>query len=122
MGTILIEGIKLYAYHGCLDEEAKIGGSYVVDVTIETDFAEAAKTDQLSETIDYVDVYDIVKKQMAVRSKLIEHVGQRILDEMALRFKTMGYAEVKVTKISPPMNGNVQQVSVVLIYGSRPTR
>jgi dihydroneopterin aldolase len=89
MHKIIVEGIKVFAYHGCLEEEAKIGTHYTVDVWMETDFSEAAKTDDLTKTIDYVTVYDIVKKQMAIRSKLIEQVGQRIVDELKSEFKTL---------------------------------
>ena len=73
-----INGIKLYAFHGCLPEEEKIGGHYRVDVYLETDFSEAASNDDLSKTVDYVVVNKIVQEEMAIRSKLIEHVGQRI--------------------------------------------
>jgi dihydroneopterin aldolase len=111
---ILIEGIKLYAFHGCLPEEGKIGGNYTVDVTMETDFSAAAATDDLSKTIDYVDVYNIVKAQMAIRSKLIEHVGQRIITELKKNLLNLRLVEVKITKHNPPMNGNVSQVSVVI--------
>ena len=45
MGIINVTGIQLYAYHGCLEEEAKIGGNYIVDVKIETDFMEAQVED-----------------------------------------------------------------------------
>src|ERR1017187_10896357 len=79
MIKIIVEGISIYSYHGCLEEEAKIGGNYIVDVIMETDFIEATKTDDLSKTIDYVIVFNIVKAQMAIHSKLIESVGQRII-------------------------------------------
>jgi dihydroneopterin aldolase len=114
MNKILVEGISVYAYHGCLEEEARIGCNYLVDVTMETDFAEAAKADDLSKTIDYVTVYNIVKAQMAVRSKLIEQVGQRIVDELKKELKGLLKIELKVTKLNPPMNGNVEKVSVVI--------
>ncbi|MBK7182401.1 MAG: dihydroneopterin aldolase [Bacteroidetes bacterium] len=114
MHKIIVEGIKVFAYHGCLEEEAKIGTHYTVDVWMETDFSEAAKTDDLTKTIDYVTVYDIVKKQMAIRSKLIEQVGQRIVDELKSEFNTLHKLEVKVTKHNPPMNGNVEKVSIVI--------
>jgi dihydroneopterin aldolase len=114
MHKIIVEGIKLFAYHGCLEEEAKIGTHYSVDVWMETDFSEAAKTDDLTKTIDYVTVYDIVKKQMAIRSKLIEQVGQRIVDDLKKEFNTLHKLEVKVTKHNPPMNGNVEKVSIVI--------
>jgi len=81
MNKILVEGIKVYAYHGCLEEEGKIGCNYIVDVTMETDFMKAAIADDLKQTIDYVTVYTIVKKEMAIRAKLIEHVGLRIINQ-----------------------------------------
>jgi len=114
MHKIIVEGIKVYAYHGCLTEESKIGGHYIVDVLMETDFSEAAQTDDLNKTIDYVIVYNIVKTQMAIRSNLIEHVGQRIIIELKKEFTTLKSLEVKVTKLNPPMNGNVEKVSVVI--------
>ena len=114
MNTININNIKLYAYHGCLEEEAKIGGNYIVDIAIETDFSEAAATDDLRKTIDYVEVYEIVKKEMIIRSKLIEHVAKRIQDHLLSKFKTASKIKVQVTKINPPMNGAVGSVSVVV--------
>lgn len=110
--TIHIEGIKLYAYHGCLEEEAKIGGNYVVDVMITTDFTQAALTDDLTQTIDYCAIYEIVKQEMAIRSKLIEQVGQRIFDNIKSNFKTIQTLRVKITKLAPPMNGDVENVSI----------
>ena len=114
MNKITVEGIKLYAYHGCLEEEGKIGTNYIVDVTMETDFAEAAKTDDLNKTIDYVIVYNIVKTQMAIRSKLIEQVGQRIVNELKKELKGLKKVKVKVTKLNPPMNGDVERVSITI--------
>ena len=110
--SINIEGIKLYAYHGCLDEEARIGGNYIVDVYITTDFAEAAKTDDLKKTVDYCAVYEIAKKEMAVRSKLIEEVCQRIFNTIQKDLHGIKTLHVKVTKLVPPMNGDVEKVSV----------
>jgi dihydroneopterin aldolase len=109
---IAVEGIKLYAYHGCLDEEAKIGGNYIVDVYMETDFTRASHTDDLSQTIDYCSVYEIVKKEMAIRSKLIENVAERIYRGITKSFTAVKKTRVRVTKLSPPMNGNVEKVFV----------
>jgi dihydroneopterin aldolase len=110
--SINIEGIKLYAYHGCLEEEAKIGGNYVVDVYMTTDFSKAAKSDDLLETIDYCTVYEIVKKEMKIRSKLIEHVAERIFTALKARFPNLIILHVKLIKLLPPMNGDVEKVSV----------
>jgi dihydroneopterin aldolase len=114
MHKILVQGINIYAFHGCLDEEAKVGCNYIVDVAMDTDFTAAALTDDLDKTIDYVVVYNIVKTQMAIRSKLIEQVGQRIVNELKKELKGLIKVEVTVTKINPPMNGNVDKVAIVI--------
>lgn len=114
MHTILVEGINVYAHHGCLDEEGRIGCNYTVDVTMETDFTEAAQTDDLTKTIDYVIVYNIVREQMGIRAKLLEQVGQRIVDALKKEFSTLKKLSVKVTKLNPPMNGHVDKVSIVI--------
>lgn len=114
MHQIEVNGIKLYAYHGCLEEEGKIGGNYIVDVLIDTDFAAAAAEDDLKKTVDYVDVNQIVKEEMGVRSKLIEHVGQRIIDRIKNQFNNVHSVRVKVTKICPPINGDVENVAIII--------
>lgn len=110
--TINIEGIELYAYHGCLEEEARIGGHYTVDVYMLTDFSAAAEQDDLSKTIDYCSIYEISKSEMAIRSRLIEQVCLRIYNRILKTHPGIQSLRVKVTKHSPPMNGNVKHVSV----------
>ncbi|MCH2223182.1 MAG: dihydroneopterin aldolase [Crocinitomicaceae bacterium] len=112
--TIEVNGIKVYAFHGCLPEEGKIGGYYVVDVHLTTDFSLAAEQDDLSHTIDYVIVNQIVEQEMAIKSKLIEHVGQRIIMKLRKSLDTIENVRVKVTKISPPINGDVDNVAIII--------
>ncbi len=112
--TIEVNGIKLYAYHGCLPEEGKVGGNYIVDISLKTDFGSAAISDELDETIDYVDVNLIVKEEMAIRSKLIEHVGQRIVNRIKTEIKGVISLKVKVIKVCPPINGDVDNVAIII--------
>jgi dihydroneopterin aldolase len=114
MAIILVEGIKFYAYHGCMKEEALIGGNYIVDVSIDADLGKPSKSDKLDDTIDYVTVYEIVKKEMAIRSKLIEHVAKRILDKLKKRFSGTISIKIKITKLNPPIPGEVERVSIVI--------
>jgi len=114
MGTITVEGIQLRAYHGCMEEEAKVGSNYIVDVVVEADFTEAAKTDDLSKTVDYVDIYNIVKKEMAIRSKLIEHVAQRIVNSVKKNISQVQSVSVTVQKLNPPIGGFVEKTSVTI--------
>jgi dihydroneopterin aldolase len=116
--TIEVNGIKLYAYHGCLEEEGKIGGNYIVDVHMKTDFQAAALSDELSQTIDYVHINAIVTQEMAIRSKLIEHVGQRIVSRIEQEIKGLIGLRVKVTKICPPINGDVDNVAIIIEAGT----
>ena len=115
---IEVNGIKLYAYHGCLEEEGKIGGNYVVDVRMKTDFQQAALSDELSQTIDYVHINAIVTQEMAIRSKLIEHVGQRIVSRIEQEINGLIALRVKVTKICPPINGDVDNVAIIIESGN----
>ena len=112
--TVEVNGIKLYAFHGCLPEEGKIGGHYIVDVSVKTDFSEAALTDELIKTVDYVDINKIVEEEMAIRSKLIEHVGQRIVTRVKSEIENIHSLKVKVTKICPPINGDVDNVAIII--------
>ena len=83
-----------------------------MDVYITTDFSKATLSDNLNETIDYCTVYEICKTQMAVRSKLIEHAAKRIFDNLKSQFPSIITLRVKLTKLSPPINGDVEKVSV----------
>jgi dihydroneopterin aldolase len=112
--NIFVNGIKCYAYHGCLAEEARIGGHYEVDIEIQTNFSKAAEKDSLADTVDYVDVNRIVLQEMAIRSKLIEHVGQRILNRMKKELNGIEALKVKITKICPPINGDVASVAIII--------
>ena len=114
MGTIKVNNIKLYAYHGCLDEEAKIGSEYRVDVTVKADLRKSAKSDDLEDTVDYVHLNHVVKEEMAIRSKLLEEVAQRILERLFKELKMIQKATVSVAKINPPIGGNVEEVVIIL--------
>ncbi|MEN8776805.1 dihydroneopterin aldolase [Polaribacter sp.] len=114
MGVIKVNNIKLYAYHGCLEEEAKIGSWYRVDVEVKANLKKSSRTDDLSDTVDYVHLNHIVKEEMNVRSKLLEEVAQRILNRFFKEIKLLRKATVAVSKINPPIGGNVEEVVIVL--------
>ena len=114
MGKIQVNNIKLYANHGCLDEEAKIGSWYRVDVEVETDLLKSAKTDDLNDTVDYVHLNKIVKEEMAIRAKLLETVAERILNRFLNEINLIEKATVSVRKINPPIGGNVEGVTIIM--------
>jgi dihydroneopterin aldolase len=112
--TIEVNDIKLYANHGCLTEEGKIGGYYSVDVSLTTDFSHATLTDDLSHTVDYVLINKIVEEEMLIRSKLIEHVGQRIVNRIKKEVSRLISLRVKIIKHSPPIDGDVANVAIII--------
>lgn len=114
MGIIQVNNIKLYAYHGCLEEEAKIGSWYRVAVEIKADLKKSAKTDNLKDTVDYVHLNLIVKEEMAIRSKLLEEVAQRILNRFFKEIPLIKKAKIEVAKINPPIGGNVEEVVIII--------
>jgi dihydroneopterin aldolase len=114
MGIIRVDGIRLRAYHGCLDEEAVIGGDYIVNVAITVDFTASVLSDDLVDTVDYCVVFDLVKQEMGKRSKLIEHVAHRIVVALRKHYAHVNQFEVEVVKLVPPMNGPVDRVSVLV--------
>ncbi len=114
MGIIRINNIVIYANHGCLEEEAKIGSEYRVDIKIEAGLEKSAGTDRLENTVDYVHLNRIAKEEMTIRSKLLEHVAKRILDRIFEEIQLVREVEVSVSKINPPIGGNVGEVTVVL--------
>ena len=114
MGIIKLNNIRVYAHHGCLTEEGKIGSDYRIDLQIEADLAASAKSDELGDTVDYVHLNKIVKEEMAVRSKLLEHVAQRILDRALQEIQHIEKATVEVSKLNPPLGGDVENVTIVL--------
>lgn len=114
MGKIKVNNIKLYANHGCLEEEAKIGSWYRVDVEVKASLKKSARTDDLIDTVDYVHLNHIVKEEMQIRSKLLEEVAQRILNRFFKEIKLIQKAKISVAKINPPIGGNVAEVAIIL--------
>ena len=113
MQELFIEDIRLHAYHGCLDEEGRIGGKYRIDIKAMADFSECANTDDLTKTVDYVVVYDLVKAEMAIRSKLIETVAKRIAVKLQEQYSWVSAWEVSLTKFNPPVGGSLGQSRIV---------
>ena len=114
MGLIQVNGIRVFACHGCLAEEARIGGHYRVDIQVQGDFSAAETSDALEHTVDYGRVTNIVKEQMAQRSALVEHAARRILDALKAEWKAPHRWSVRLVKERPPVNGDVQEAVYVL--------
>jgi len=118
MGVIILKKMEFFAYHGCFAEEQLTGTKFRVDLQLEVDATEAELNDDLSKTIDYQKVYNIVKQQMEIKSKLLENIARRIADTISNQFTEIKKIEITVTKNNPPLGGKVSGVSYKLTTGS----
>ena len=113
MGLITVKGIRVYARHGHLAEEAILGGHFIISVWITADTSEVEKTDSLNDTVDYVKIIEIVNDKMAIRSNMIETPAKRIL-EAILKMNKVKKVKVEVEKVQPPIDANFDKISVSL--------
>lgn len=114
MGIIKVENIRVFAHHGCLKEETVIGSLYRVDLKVWANLKKAAITDNLLDTVDYVLLNKIVVEEMATPSKLLEQVCQRIIKRIFKEDPLCRRARIQISKINPPIGGDVEKVSVAL--------
>ena len=112
MGKIFVEGIKIYAHHGCFKEETAIGTNFQVDVVLDTDLSKPAISDNINDAVNYQTVFTIIKEQMAIPSHLLEHVSKRIMDALFIEFPTVHKIKLKVSKLNVPLGGQIENVAV----------
>ena len=111
MGLITVEGIRVFAHHGHLPEEAVLGGHFIINVWVKSDTDEVEKTDDLNDTVDYVKIIEIVKQQMAIRADMIEFPAKRIVNAI-LPLHKVQKVTVEVEKIQPPIDASFDKISV----------
>lgn len=114
MGTIRLQNVRTHSFHGCLEEESKIGSDYRVDLEIKADLRKAKISDQLADTVDYVYLNRVITEEMAVRSKLLEHVAHRIISRIFGEKPEISTIKLAVSKLNPPIGGDVELVTVEL--------
>ncbi len=112
--AIILRNIRLHAQHGVLDQERLTGDEFIVNLRVAGDFAKACRTDSVDDTVNYAELYEIVKTEMMKPSRLIENVayriGQAILDSNSL----VESVDVEVVKSNPPMGADCGGASVVI--------
>ncbi|HOZ74601.1 MAG TPA: dihydroneopterin aldolase [Flavobacterium sp.] len=112
MGTIKLKNIRTFSFHGCLEEEGRIGSDYTVDLEVKTDLRRSSVSDNLEDTVDYVVLNRIVVEEMAIRSKLLEHVAHRIITRIFREIPSISRIVLAVSKINPPIGGDVEAVTI----------
>jgi 7,8-dihydroneopterin aldolase/epimerase/oxygenase len=114
MGLIALEGLEFFAYHGAYVEEQKIGNRYSVDLSISTDLSQAAETDRLKETVNYEDLYILVRDVMHQKHKLLEHIAHSIILKIREKYDYIDQIEVSVSKFNPPIGGVCERARVII--------
>ena len=112
MGVIRLEDMSFYAFHGCFAEEQAIGTRFRVDVALTTDTTKAQLSDNIEDTVNYLEVYRTIKREMMIPSHLLEHVAERIANAILKEFSTVDSMTVKVSKLNPPLGGQLGCTSV----------
>ena len=112
--TVKVENLKIYAYHGCMKEEKVIGSDYIVNITAVCFVNKEVFQDVIKGTVDYVDLARIAKEEMSIRAKLLEVVVKRIIDRSFKEIMVLNKISVTVSKINPPINADVEAVSVTM--------
>lgn len=114
MAKIKLEKMQFFAHHGHFDEEQIVGANYELSLTLHLDTSKPGQTDELEDTLNYQEVYDVVKQEMKIKSRLVEHVSQRIVSALLNSFKQLQQVDLSFSKINPPLGGQVERVTIEL--------
>ena len=111
---IVLEGVRLYAFHGVMEQERRVGGWFIVSLRVHYNIQKAMMTDCVDDTISYADLLAVTKREMAQPSQLLEHVAGRIAHAVIREFADVEAVKVTVIKQNPPMGANCDGAGVEL--------
>ena len=112
---IYLRNVRFYAFHGVLPQERIVGNDYLVNLVLDYDFSSAMQTDELQGTLNYAEVYQKVREEMAVPSKLLEHVAGRIAHRLFSDFPEIQKLQLSITKVNPPMGADSDGAGVEVV-------
>jgi len=114
MECIELKKMVFYAYHGVLGQERIVGNTYSVDLKLFFDMSKAIESDRIEDTINYAEVYGLVKEEMAIPSNLIEHIAGRIIRKIKQKYPVVLKIKIRLAKMNPPIAGEIQEAAVTL--------
>ena len=103
---INLHDIHIYAYHGVMPQENKVGAWYTIDLTVALGDVSSIADDDVESTVSYADIYDVVCAEMKISSRLLEHVCGRISSKLFDRFEAINEVEIVLSKDTPPLGGD----------------
>lgn len=113
--TIRLDGIYVRAFHGCYDLEQQVGNRFRVDIVIRTPLGNLPATDDVTQAVNYLTVYEIVERTMQRTQRTIEAAASNIIEAIRAEFPQIVEVECTVSKIAPPLGGKIDKVSVTLV-------
>lgn len=112
---IYLRNVRFHAFHGVLPQEGIVGNDYLVNLVLDYDFSSAMQTDELQGTLNYAEVYQKVREEMVVPSKLLEHVAGRIAHRLFSNFPEIQKLQLSITKVNPPMGADSDGAGVEVV-------
>lgn len=112
---IYLRNVRFHVFHGVLPQEGIVGNDYLVNLVLDYDFSSAMQTDELQGTLNYAEVYQKVREEMAVPSKLLEHVAGRIAHRLFSDFPEIQKLQLSITKVNPPMGADSDGAGVEVV-------
>lgn len=112
---IQLENIEIYAHHGVFEQETLVGNTFKINIKIRVDISAATHSDNLEDTLNYGEIYNLIEKEMGISSKLLEHVGGRIIRKLKTTYPLIEEIELEISKQNPPTGGKIDYASIILI-------
>lgn len=113
-GYIFLKDLRFHAFHGVMPQERKVGGDFLVSLRMGYDISKAMRTDEVSDTLNYAEVYALVRKEMEQPSALLERVAGRIAEALFASDPNILSIDLWLTKVNPPMGADCQGAGVEL--------
>ena len=114
--SIFLDDVRFHAFHGVMPQERAVGADFTVSLNVGYDFVKAAESDDLTDTISYADLYEVVKADMEKPSQLLEHVALRIIKAITARWPQIGTVDLRLAKDNPPMGADCKGAGVEIHF------
>lgn len=111
---IVLQNLRIYAYHGDMPQEQTVGHWYIVNLRLNIPDQRATYTDQLTHTVNYAHLYELVCNEMSIRSRLIEHVCGRTARHILRKFPAIDHVYISIMKTNPPIGAQCDGCGVEL--------
>jgi len=114
MECIELKKMFFHSYHGVTDQERIVGNAYRVDLKLFLDLSKAIESDKLNDTLNYADIFYLIKDEMNIPSDLIEHITGRIVRKIKERYPQITKIKIRLTKINPPVEGEMKEAAIII--------